>query len=209
MRTPPVAADDALAPGAADDARHVELIERIIARDEHALTALYDETVARVWSVVWRHTQNSALTEEVIGDVYWQAWRQAPRFDPARGRPLAWLLAMARSRAVDARRTEQRLRHASIEELDDIAAAADPAPGPPESFSVALEARRLHEALARLEARQRELVVLAFFSGLTHDEIAHRTALPLGTVKSRIRRAMATLRCRLGDGATARTGATV
>lgn len=176
----------------AGEAPLAALIARLVERDEQALTLLYDATLPRVWSIVLRHAHgNWAVAEEVVEDVYWQVWRDALRFDPARGPPLAWLLTIARSRAIDAQRRELRLRSsdggAAVE-------ATDPAPQPPELLALTREAQRLHLALAQLKGQERELLVLAFFRGLTHHEIALKTALPPGTVKSRIRRSLLMLR---------------
>ncbi len=185
----------------ADDQRLAVLIARLVARDEHALAEFYDGTVRRVHAVVLRFTQDTALAEEVVEDAYWQAWCQAPRFDPARGRPLTWLLSIARSRAIDAWRHNRRFETQQGADLTDLAehTAADPAGEPPALLEASLQVRRLHSALARLKSWERELLVLAFFSDLTHDEIARRTALPLGTVKTRIRRGLLRLRAWLEE----------
>lgn len=186
------------APGdSADDTTMAAWIARIARQDERALEALYDATAARVNGLVLRITQRAALAEEVLEDTYWQVWRQAPRFDAQRGRPITWLLAMARSRAIDALRREHRFQHDALPE-DDSAEAADLSDAralPPQDL---LEATRghahVHAALASLEPRSRQLVALAFFRGLTHEEIAAQQGLPLGTVKSLIRRALQQLK---------------
>lgn len=183
--------------------RLAQLIERIVLRDEAALLALYDDTLRQVHAVVLGLTRDASLAEEAVADTYWQAWRQAPRFDPARGRPLAWLLTIARSRALDAQRRHQRFRHGCIDDLPECEMLRDPSPEPPELLSVARELRQLHAALLQLQTSQRELLVLAFFKGLTHEEIALHTALPLGTVKTRIRRALRLLRPLVDGGAGA------
>lgn len=182
---------------AADDATLAGWIARIARQDERALEALYDATAARVNGLVLRITQRAALAEEVLEDTYWQVWRQAPRFDAERGRPITWLLAMARSRAIDTLRREQRFQHDALPE-DDAAEAADLSAAralPPQDL---LEATRghahVHAALASLEPRSRQLVALAFFRGLTHEEVAEQQGLPLGTVKSLIRRALQQLK---------------
>ena len=192
----------------AQDERLNALIARLVARDERALTELYDDTVRRVYAVVLRFTQDAALAEEVVEDAYWQVWCQAPRFDPARGRPLAWLLSIARSRAIDAWRHNRRFDWQHADDLDELAehTAADPRIEPPALLDAAVESQRLHLALARLKSWERELLVLAFFSDLTHDEIARRTALPLGTVKTRIRRSLLRLRAWLGEAPAAGGG---
>jgi len=184
------------APGA-DDATLCAWITRIGRQDERALEALYDATASRVNGVVLRILQRAALAEEVLEDTYWQVWRQAPRFDATRGRPITWLLSMARSRAIDALRREQRHQHDTLPEDDgaDAAELLGAAAPPPQDL---LEATRgeagVHAAIASLEPRSRQLVALAFFRGLTHEEIAAQQEMPLGTVKSLIRRALQQLR---------------
>ena len=155
--------------------------------------------MTRVYSIVLRLVRRPALAEEVLEDTYFQVWRQAARFDPARGRPLTWLLGMARSRAIDAVRREARFQH---ETLDDDAVAELPgdAAAHDDLLDVARGHADLHHALMLLNAQPRQLVALAFFRGLSHEEIASQTCLPLGTVKSQIRRALVTLRQVLGDG---------
>jgi RNA polymerase sigma-70 factor (ECF subfamily) len=176
-----------------DDAALAELIQRIVHQDEKALERLYDAAAARVYGLVLRIVQRAALAEEVLEDTFWQVWRQAPRFDAARGRPLTWVLAMARSRAIDALRREQRFQHDELPD-DDVADACGASPPPQDLLEATRGNERVHAALASLEPRSRQLVALAFFRGLTHEEIAEQQGLPLGTVKSLIRRALQQLR---------------
>jgi len=192
------------AAAALDDTALAALIERIVGHDEKALEALYDATSSRVHGLALRIVQRAALAEEVVEDTYWQVWRQAPRFDAGRGRPLTWLLAMARSRAIDALRRDERFRH---EELPEEGVADDAGHAPPaqDLLDATRGATALHAALAGLEPKARQLVSLAFFRGLTHEEIAEQESLPLGTVKSLIRRSLQQLKRALqaaGDGAS-------
>ena len=193
-------ADVAAKPGCVplDDAQLEAWICGIVDHDERALLALYEATLSRVYGLVLRLVRRTQLAEEVAEEVYFQVWRQAPRFDPERGRPLTWLLGMARSRAIDAIRREARFQH---EELDEESAplSAPAAESGDELLSVAQGHAELHRALLLLKPQPRQLVALAFFNGLSHEEIASQTSLPLGTVKSQIRRALITLREALGD----------
>lgn len=198
------AAEVAAAPryGAAPPAGDAELahwIERIVDQDERALEALYNATSGRVYGLVLRITQRSALAEEVVEDTYWQVWRQAPRYDAARGRPLTWLLAMARSRAIDALRRDERFQHDELPE-EGVADGDQAVLAPQDLLDAARGAGALHAALETLEPRARQLVSLAFFRGLTHEEIATQEAMPLGTVKSLIRRSLLVLRKTLEAG---------
>jgi RNA polymerase sigma factor (sigma-70 family) len=168
--------------------------------DERALASLYDATLARVYSAVLRVVRRPALADEVVEDTYFQVWRQAVRFDPARGHPLVWLLGMARSRAVDALRREARFQHESLETQSPPESQAE-APAGDELLDTARSHADLHRALLLLNAQPRQLVALAYLRGMSHEEIAQQTRLPLGTVKSQIRRSLATLRGLLGDAA--------
>ncbi|HEY8878520.1 MAG TPA: sigma-70 family RNA polymerase sigma factor [Roseateles sp.] len=200
LEDPCVAEAAAPRPGcpAPDDAQLAAWIEAIVDHDERALLALYEATLSRVYGLVLRLVRRPQLAEEVAEEVFFQVWRQAPRFDAARGRPLTWLLGMARSRAIDAIRREARFQH---EALDEEAApvSAPTAESGDELLAVAQGHAELHRALLLLKPQPRQLVALAFFNGLSHEEIASQTRLPLGTVKSQIRRALITLREALGD----------
>lgn len=178
----------------ADEAALVALIERVIDRDERALAALYDATSARVYGLVLRITRRASLAEEVVEDTFWQAWRQAPRFEAARGKVITWLLAMARSRAIDALRRDERFQHVELPEDGDLADEVGSALPAHDLLEATRSEARVHQAIAALEPRARQLVALAFFRGLTHEEIAAQAAMPLGTVKSLIRRALLQLR---------------
>lgn len=180
----------------------VAWIEAIVDQDERALAALYDATFSRTFGIVKRIVRRTALAEEVVEDTYFQVWRQAVRFNPQRGQALTWLLAIARSRAIDALRHEARFQHESVDEL--IASeTADETRSSDELLDLARCQADLHQALMLLGAQPRQLVSLAFFRGLSHEEIAQQTCLPLGTVKSQIRRALQTLRQILGDSGPA------
>lgn len=181
-----------------DDAQLQAWIGGIVDHDERALLALYQATLSRVYGLVLRLVRRSQLAEEVAEEVYFQVWRQAPRFDPERGRPLTWLLGMARSRAIDAIRRESRFQHEALDE-EAAPASAPAAESGDELLAVAQGHAELHRALLLLKPQPRQLVALAFFNGLSHEEIASQTSLPLGTVKSQIRRALITLRDALGD----------
>jgi RNA polymerase sigma factor (sigma-70 family) len=177
-----------------DDAALGQLIARIGDRDDRALGALYDATASRVFGLVSRIVRDAGIAEEVVEDTYWQVWRQSERFDFARGRPLTWLLAMARSRAIDALRRRERQAHVSLDDEEQAAIRDEDGAGPDDLLAASRGEHLLHSALASLEAQPRQLVALAFFRGLTHEEIAARTSLPLGTVKSQIRRSLLALR---------------
>ncbi len=176
------------------DAPLAAWIAAVAERDERALAALYDATFPHVFGLVQRILRNAAVAEEVVLDAYYQVWRQAARFDPERGKPLAWLLAIARSRAIDTLRREARFQR---DPERDAGVSEPEGPASDELLALAHHRGALHRALLRLDAQPRQLVSLAFFRGLTHEEIAQHTRLPLGTVKSQIRRALLALRASL------------
>jgi RNA polymerase sigma factor (sigma-70 family) len=196
----PAPARAASLPAAADEPQLAAWIARIAERDERALGALYDATLSRVVGLVRRIVRRADLADEVVEDAYFQVWRQALRFDPARGSAQAWLLGMARSRAIDRLRREARF---AAESLDaDHAPQIEGEDAPADDLLAAARGHaELHRALMQLQAQPRQLVALAFFRGLSHEEIANQTSLPLGTVKSQIRRALIALRQVLGDSA--------
>ncbi len=181
--------------GAPDEPQLREWILRVMDQDQEALAALYEALIGQVYGLALRITRRASLAEEVAQDTFWQVWRQAPRFDPARGTALAWIMTMARSRALDA------LRRLDPVECDSDGEPREPeAPredGPLDLLAAVQQGDRLDAALASLDPVPRQLVALAFLRGLSHDEIALHTGLPLGTVKSHIRRALAALRQKL------------
>jgi RNA polymerase sigma factor (sigma-70 family) len=189
---PPSSDNAASASACEEEALLRALIERMGEGNEAALGQLYDLTVRRVYGLALRITRNADMAEEVAEEVFWQAWRQALRFDANRGNAMAWLMTMTRSRALDAlRRTDDAEPHPEPETLIAAEAACD---GDPQNLLEAVQRHHaLHAALESLDALPRQLLSLAFFRGLTHEEIALQSALPLGTVKSHIRRALSAL----------------
>lgn len=184
----------------ADERLLREWISRVVDRDQQALELLYEAMLRRVYGLALRITRRADLAEEVAEDAFWQVWRQAPRFDPARGTAAAWIMTIARSRALDAvRRIDPAECEAEPEKLKEIEVARGE--DPQDLLTAVQQGHRLRAALGNLDAAPRQLVALAFFRGLSHDEIAGHTGLPLGTVKSQIRRALLSLREILGpDG---------
>jgi RNA polymerase sigma-70 factor (ECF subfamily) len=176
-------------------------IARIVDSDQSALGLLYESLLGQVYGLALRITRQVPLAEEVVQDTFWQVWRQAPRFDPERGHAKAWVLTIARSRALDALRQLEPCE--SGLEPDMLALTAVPDNElPPDLLAAVQQGQQLQIALANLDALPRQLVSLAFFRGLSHDEIAEYSGLPLGTVKSHIRRALLALRQLLADDAT-------
>ncbi len=184
----------------AEAARLAELLRRMRARDQNALATLYDLTVDRVFAVAVRVLHNEADAEEIVCDTFRQAWERADRYDPDRGGVLSWLLVMAWSRSVDRLRRQraQRLEEPLHPEGEDSAYTLREDDQADRVLAAYETGSAVREALQTLNAQQRELIGQAFLQGLTHSEIAETTGLPMGTVKSRIRRGLEILRRHLG-----------
>jgi RNA polymerase sigma-70 factor (ECF subfamily) len=174
------------------------LVQRMAAGDEQALGALYDRWVDVVHAVVARVLRTPDDVDDVVEEVFWQAWRQAERFDPARGSAQTWLLTIARSRSLDRIRMLRRRREEPLEG-DDGHVVQQVAASDPGLDAEASERRRIvTTALAALPPEQRETLELGYYGGLSQSEIAERTGQPLGTVKTRMRLGMQKLRSQLG-----------
>lgn len=169
------------------------LIKRVADGDQSALTTLYDSTSRLVFGLILRVVTDRSSAEEVLLDVYTQVWRQASTYDRKRGAPLAWLMTIARTRGIDRLRSG-RHEHLNKDSLDAIGEVTASTPSP-EADTVTAERRQLvRSALETLSAEQREVIELAYYSGLSHSEIALQLGQPLGTVKTRTRLGMMKLR---------------
>jgi RNA polymerase sigma-70 factor (ECF subfamily) len=170
------------------------LVVQVAEGNEPALTRLYDVTNRIVYGLALRILGDSSTAEDVTLEVYLQVWRIARTYDPGRGTVSSWLVTLTRSRAIDLLRSRQA-RGATLEQsLEDV-----PAPlnlrSDPERLSIeAAQAHMIRNCLEELPVDQRQAIELAYFSGLSHTEIAIRTGLPLGTVKTKIRLGMMRLR---------------
>ena len=179
------------------------LVERVATGDQSALDTLYDTTNRLIYSLVLRVLNDVSAAEEVLLDVYTQVWRQASSYDANRGAPLAWMATIARSRAIDRLRSgwQDRRRKESLDVLGD---APTNAASPEETTAISERQKFVREALNLLTPEQRQVIELAYYSGLSHSEIAEKLNQPLGTVKTRTRLGMMKLREALapllGDG---------
>jgi RNA polymerase sigma-70 factor, ECF subfamily len=175
------------------DQELIGLVRQIASGDQSALATLYDSTNRLIFGLILRVLGDAGTAEEVLLDVYSQVWRQAATYDTDRGAPLAWLTTIARSRAIDRLRSgwqDQRRK----EPLEVVGDAPDGAASP-EDMTVAAERQQfVRQALAQLAPEQREVIELAYYSGLSHSEIAAKLKQPLGTVKTRTRLGMIKLR---------------
>ena len=170
-----------------------DLIHEIASGDEVALSRLYELTLSQIYGLALRVTGRHDLAEEVCVETYWQCWREASRYDRMRGQPLAWLMVITRSRALDALRRLDKLTYCSDPEtLLEHEVCPD---GTPLELLLGNEqSSALNTALKTLSSIQRQLIALAFYKDLSHQEISDHTGLPLGTVKSHIKRAQDSLR---------------
>jgi RNA polymerase sigma-70 factor (ECF subfamily) len=192
--TPPPASR--LAPAGPEAGGDADLLRRMAAGDERALGALYDRWSPLVHSVVLRIVGDADDAEELVEETFWQAWRQAGRYDPARGGISGWLVVIARSRALDRVRLRGWQRAAAAESTD-VEGAPEPVVevrGPLDAAEMDETRRLVRAALERLPAEQRETVEMAYFRGMSQTEIAAATGQPLGTVKTRARLALQKLR---------------
>ena len=172
----------------------LDVIRRVASADQGALGELYDATSPTVFGLVLRIVGDYSVAEEVTLDVYTQVWRLASAYLEDKGSPLTWLLMLARSRAIDHLRS--RARRVKAQELPIEVAFDHSHPSPdPETAAISGSRRKIvRDILADLEPEQIAMLQLAFFEGLSHGEIAARTGIPLGTVKTRIRTAMMRMR---------------
>ena len=174
-------ADDALA----------ALLRRVAAGDRAAFRRLYDLQAPRLYAVAVRITRQGPLASDAVHDAFLQVWRNADRFEATRGSPEAWLLSLVRYRALDIAR--RRGREVAQDDLD-LPEPVDEDPDPLQRLADRRDATALHLCLGQLEADRRRLLLLAFVDGLSHSEVAERVSMPLGTVKSWIRRSLQSLR---------------
>ena len=200
------------------------LLARAGLGDRVAFAALYERTSAHLLGVVLRIQRDRAMAEDILQEVYVNVWRAAKSFDAAQSQPLTWLTSIARNRAIDGLRraqaqpqlkttpnraidsvrrlqTQPQMRAAApssegrdSEDDDVYDTVADESPGPLDLLSRAAESRSLAACMDKLAPSQRQSLALAFFQGLSHAEVATQMRQPLGTVKSWVRRSLATLK---------------
>jgi RNA polymerase sigma-70 factor (ECF subfamily) len=182
------------------------LVARMAAGDEHALGVLYDRWATTVHTLAYYLLGQADEAEDAVEETFWQAWREAGRYDASRGAVSTWLSTIARSRALDRQRARRRRGE---EPLDGVAPSSDVSGGvagsrasaanPQQEAEASERAHDIAAALEKLPVEQREVIELAYFGGLSQSEIATRTSLPLGTVKTRARLALEKLRAPLAQ----------
>lgn len=179
---------------APDDAT---LLQAIAQRDEAAFAALYDRFSRPVFSLVVRVLHSRAEAEEVLQEAFWQVWERAPDFRAELGTAFCWVVTIARRKAIDRLRARSR----QAERINAVRAAAGDddfvQPAGLESLATDERGEAVRAALAAINLEERRAIALAFFDGLTHEEIAAALQVPVGTIKARIRRGMMKLKPKL------------
>jgi RNA polymerase sigma-70 factor, ECF subfamily len=181
-------------PAASDPGRtqsREALLQACAGGDKAALHSLYKETAAQLFGLALRILRNRELAEEIVQDSFVLLWNNAHTFDPGRGSAMAWLARIVRNRCIDLIRRRGRetpLDHTSIEGWED------PGSSPADLAALSSDARRLHHCLDELEESPRKVLKLVYYEGMTYEEVAVHLGVPLGTVKSWVRRSLTRLR---------------
>jgi RNA polymerase sigma factor (sigma-70 family) len=182
------------------DIQLIALIDRVAQRDAQALRQLYDATSSKLYAVAMRVVSNKEYAEDVLQDAYLNIWRIAADYRASLSPPMAWMGVVVRSRALDFLRKRKAERALGGVDIDDqFGDGLDSGEPSPLDTSIASEqAWALHECLRKIEAKPREVLTLAYFRDLSHGELATQLSLPLGTVKTWIRRSLEQLRSCMG-----------
>jgi RNA polymerase sigma-70 factor (ECF subfamily) len=167
-------------------------LARIAGGDRHALKLLYRDTSAKLFAICYRILHDRGEAEDVLQEVYLTVWQRAGGFDPARASPITWLIAIARNRSIDRLRSGAIARR--MQTIDEAFDVDDDAPDALAQIEASEDRRRLMTCLGELEPRHAGAIRAAFFEGMTYDELACRMNIPLGTMKSWIRRSLLRLR---------------
>ncbi|MEG0921302.1 MAG: sigma-70 family RNA polymerase sigma factor [Comamonas sp.] len=178
------------------DKELMELLDRVATRDEVALKLLYDQTASRLYGLALRIVGNKEWAEDVLQDSYLGIWRNAGTYQDSLSPPLAWMGMLVRSRALDflrRRRAERLHLNVPIEDVEELLQDKE-AQSPMQWVEASEQASALHQCLQQLEPPQRQVVSLAYLRDLSHSELASNLKLPLGTVKTWMRRSLEQLR---------------
>ena len=178
------------------DATLIALIDRVALADEKALRELYEMTSSKLYGVAVRVVTNREWAEDVLQEAFISIWKVAGDYKATLSPPMAWMALVVRSRGLDFLRRRATSRADRMQELDDVISdtVAGDSPNPIDTALASEQARALHNCLSLLENKQREVVSLAYMRDLSHSELAQQLKLPLGTVKTWIRRGLEQLR---------------
>lgn len=182
------------------DAELMALIDRVGRQDETALRLLYDRVSPKLFGLAMRVVRQRDWAEDVLQEAFMTIWRAAGDYRATLSPPMAWMGLIVRSRALDFLRRRKADRAQLTQEFDEVMADTleSDAPNPADTADASEQAWALHQCLAQLEGRQREVVSLAYLRDLSHSEMAAQLKLPLGTVKTWIRRGLEKLRVCMG-----------
>ena len=185
------------------DTQLIALIDRVALADEPALRELYELTATKLYGVAVRVVSNREWAEDVLQEAFINIWRIAGDYKASLSPPMAWMGLVVRSRGLDFLRRRSSDRADRMQELDDVISdtVAGDSPNPMDTAMASQQAWALHECLGRLENKQREVVSLAYLRDMSHGELAEQLRLPLGTVKTWIRRGLEQLRNCMAKGA--------
>ncbi len=173
------------------------LLAQIAHKDAEAFTRFYTKTSDLLYSVAMSILRDPQIAQDVLQDVYTQVWKQAARFDPELGKPIAWVMTLTRNKALDRLRSSKR-RKLMLEELTNAHNSGNPFPSLAYSADTSETVELVRKALQTFPARQQRALELALFEGLTHAEVSKVLNEPLGTVKAWLRRGIIELRNHLG-----------
>lgn len=178
------------------DTQLIALLDRVARADESALRELYDLTSSKLYGVAVRVVSKREWAEDVLQEAYLNIWRIAQDYQATLSPPMAWMGLVVRSRGLDFLRRRASERIDRMQELDDMISdtVAGDAANPMDTTQASEQAWALHQCLKQLEGKQREVVSLAYLRDLSHSELAEQLKLPLGTVKTWIRRGLEQLR---------------
>ena len=169
------------------------LLARCALKDRQAFEILYRQTSAQLFGLVVRIVRDQDRASDVLQQGYLRIWEHAGDYRPDKARPLTWMGAIVRNQAIDMIRRHAH-RPMATESVDDLHWLADDAPNPQEVADQVYQGQALHECLDQLEEKQRRALLLAYFNGMTHEELARYLDKPLGTVKSWVRRGLLRLK---------------
>jgi RNA polymerase sigma-70 factor (ECF subfamily) len=170
------------------------LLAAVAKGDQASLERLYGETCAKLYGVLLRILGKPELADEVMREVYLKVWDSAKKFDPTTATPMTWMVAMARNRAIDLVRKDGG---AVVEEMPDAAAGAE-APPPLARREASDELRRLLSCLGKLDPEKQRIVLLAYYSGWSREQLARKLDIPVNTMKAWLRRSLLEIRGCIG-----------
>ena len=174
----------------------VGLLRAVAAGDQAAFERLYAATRAKLYGVVLRILRRADLADEVMQEAYLKIWNSAGQFDPAVASPITWMVAIARNRAIDLARKK---RDVSVEETPGVLERAAESVDPLAARERSEELRRLLDCLGRLDPDERRLMLLAYYNGLSREQLAAKLGRPINTIKTWLRRSILAVRECLGS----------